>query len=80
MLDKSAAEDKNSIVVTKDTASKYSLKSIADLAAHQADITVAAPPEFKRASRRAWSGLEDQYGFVSANVPAAQGRGASSRR
>jgi osmoprotectant transport system substrate-binding protein len=32
VLDKSAAEDKDAIVVTKETAAKYNLKSIADLA------------------------------------------------
>ena len=31
VLDKSAAEDKDAIVVTKETAAKYNLKSIADL-------------------------------------------------
>ena len=47
VLDKSAAEDKNSLAVTKDTASQWSLKAIPDLAAHQADLTIGAPPEFK---------------------------------
>lgn len=37
VLDKSAAEDKDSMVVTKDTASQWSLKSIADLAAHNSE-------------------------------------------
>jgi osmoprotectant transport system substrate-binding protein len=63
VLDKSAAQDKNSMVVTKDTASKYSLKSIADLAAHQGDITVAAPPEFQT-RQQGLVGLKDQYGFT----------------
>ena len=31
VLDKSAAEDNDSIVVTKDTAAKYNLKTVADL-------------------------------------------------
>jgi len=66
VLDKSAAEDKNSMVVTKDTASKYSLKSIADLAAHQADITVAAPPEFQT-RQQGLVGLKSEYGFTPAN-------------
>ncbi len=47
ILNKSAAEDKNSLVVTKDTASKWSLKSIGDLVAHQDEITLGAPPEFQ---------------------------------
>jgi osmoprotectant transport system substrate-binding protein len=66
VLDKSTAEDKNSMVVTKDTATKYSLKSIADLAAHQADITVAAPPEFQ-SRQQGLVGLKSDYGFTPAN-------------
>ena len=66
VLDKSTAEDKNSIVVTKDTQSKYSLKSIADLAAHQAEITVAAPPEFQT-RQQGLVGLKSEYSFTPAN-------------
>jgi osmoprotectant transport system substrate-binding protein len=66
VLDKSTAQDKNSIVVTKDTQSKYSLKSIADLTAHQADITVAAPPEFQM-RQQGLVGLKSEYGFAPAN-------------
>jgi len=66
VLDKSTAQDKNSIVVTKDTQSKYSLKSIADLTAHQADITVAAPPEFQT-RQQGLVGLKSEYGFTPAN-------------
>jgi len=66
VLDKSTAEDKNSMVVTKDTAGKFSLKSIADLTAHQADITVAAPPEFQT-RQQGLVGLKSEYGFTPAN-------------
>jgi osmoprotectant transport system substrate-binding protein len=66
VFDKSTAQDKNSIVVTKDTQSKYSLKSIADLTAHQADITVAAPPEFQT-RQQGLVGLKSEYGFTPAN-------------
>jgi osmoprotectant transport system substrate-binding protein len=66
VLDKSTAEDKNSMVVTKDTAAKFSLKSIADLAAHQADITVAAPPEFQ-SRQQGLVGLKSDYAFTPAN-------------
>jgi osmoprotectant transport system substrate-binding protein len=66
VLDKSTAQDKNSIVVTKDTQSKYSLKSIADLTAHQADITVAAPPEFQT-RQQGLVGLKSEYGFAPAS-------------
>jgi osmoprotectant transport system substrate-binding protein len=66
VLDKSTAQDKNSMVVTKDTQAKYSLKSIADLAAHQADITVAAPPEFQT-RQQGLVGLKSEYSFTPAN-------------
>ena len=44
-LDKSAAEDKDAIVVTKDTADKWSLKSITDLKAHAGEAIFGGPPE-----------------------------------
>ena len=47
VLDKSAAEDKDAVVVTKETAAKYHLKSIADLQAHAKDLTLGGPPEWK---------------------------------
>jgi osmoprotectant transport system substrate-binding protein len=47
VLDKSAAEDKDAIVVSKDTATKYNATSIADLASHCGEITFGGPPEFK---------------------------------
>jgi osmoprotectant transport system substrate-binding protein len=72
VLDKSTAEDKNSMVVTKDTQTKYSLKSIADLAAHQADITVAAPPEFQT-RQQGLVGLKSEYGFTPANFVPLKG-------
>lgn len=61
VLDKSAAEDKDSIAVTKETAAKYKLKSIPDLAAVQKDIAFAAPSEFKT-RERGLVGLKAQYG------------------
>ncbi len=66
VLSKSTAEDKNSIVVTKDTAAKYSLKSIADLAGKQDQITMAAPPEFQT-RQQGLVGLKDQYSFTPKN-------------
>jgi osmoprotectant transport system substrate-binding protein len=47
VLDKSAAEDKDSIAVSKDVAAKYNLKSIADLAPVASKLTFGGPPEFK---------------------------------
>ncbi|WP_374967807.1 ABC transporter substrate-binding protein [Terrabacter sp. BE26] len=63
VLDKSAAEDKNSLVVTKDTAGQWSLKAIPDLAPHQADLTIGAPPEFKT-RQQGLVGLKSVYNIV----------------
>ena len=63
VLDKSAAEDKNSIVVTKDTASQWSLKAIPDLASHASELSIGAPPEFKT-RQQGLVGLKDVYNVV----------------
>ena len=47
VLDKSAAEDKDSVVVTQKTAAKYGLKSIGDLAPQAKNLTLGGPPEWK---------------------------------
>jgi osmoprotectant transport system substrate-binding protein len=47
VLDKAAAEDKDALVVTKATATKYNLTSIADLKAVAGKLTVGGPPEWK---------------------------------
>lgn len=47
VLDKSAAEDNDSIVVTKETADSKSLTKVSDLQPIAGDLTLAAPPEFK---------------------------------
>ena len=47
VLEQSTAEDKDAIVVTKETADKYSLKSIADLAPVAKDIVFGGPAELK---------------------------------
>jgi osmoprotectant transport system substrate-binding protein len=47
VLDKSAAEDKDAVVVTKGTAAKFSLKSIADLGPQAKNLTLGGPPEWK---------------------------------
>lgn len=72
-LDKSTAEDKNSLVVTKETAAKLSLKSIADLAPNQASITVAAPPEFQTRVQ-GLPGLKSQYGVTPKSVLPLKGK------
>ena len=47
ILDKSAAEDKDAVVVTKETAAKLGLKSIGDLASRAKDLSLGGPPEWK---------------------------------
>ena len=47
ILDKSAAEDKDAVVVTKETAAKLGLKSIGDLASKAKDLSLGGPPEWK---------------------------------
>ena len=47
VLDKSAAEDKDAIVVTRETATQLNAKSIADLAPQCGDLVFGGPPEFQ---------------------------------
>lgn len=61
VLDKSEAEDKDCIAVTRETAEEYSLTSIADLAAVAGDLTLGAGPEWKTRSNGV-PGLEKVYG------------------
>lgn len=63
VLEKSAAEDNDSLNVTKETAQEYSLSSISDLADVAGDLTLAAPPEFKERPQGI-PGLEETYGVT----------------
>jgi osmoprotectant transport system substrate-binding protein len=47
VLDKSAAEDKDAIVVTRETATQLNVKSIADLAPQCCNLVFGGPPEFQ---------------------------------
>jgi osmoprotectant transport system substrate-binding protein len=47
VLDKSAAEDKDAVVVTQETAAKYGLKTIADLQPVAKNLILGGPPEWK---------------------------------
>ena len=63
LLEQSAAQDKDTLTVTKETAAKYSLVTIADLAGKSEDLIAGAGPEFK--TRRAGLvGLKDVYGLT----------------
>ncbi|MFI6597894.1 ABC transporter substrate-binding protein [Nonomuraea sp. NPDC050536] len=61
ILDSSAAQDNDSLTVTKDTAAKYSLKTIEDLAKVSKDMAVGGPPEFKK---RREQQFKDVYGLA----------------
>ncbi|MFJ8933936.1 MULTISPECIES: ABC transporter substrate-binding protein [unclassified Streptomyces] len=55
------AEDSDAFVVTRETAKKYKLKSLADLANHNGKLVIGAAPEVKK--RQVGSvGLKDVYG------------------
>ncbi|MGW6912631.1 ABC transporter substrate-binding protein [Kitasatospora sp. NPDC054939] len=61
ILDSAPAEDKDSLSVSKETADKHGLKTIADLAAKSGEFAIGGPPEFK--SRREQQ-FKDVYGLT----------------
>ncbi|HEY0474667.1 MAG TPA: ABC transporter substrate-binding protein [Kribbella sp.] len=61
VLDKSPAADEDTIVVTKATADKYGLKSLADLKAHSKEMVAGGSSEFKVRSA-GLKGLREKYG------------------
>lgn len=63
VLDKSAAEDVDSLAVTKETADAKKLSTIEDLKAVAGDLTLAAQPEFKKRPQGV-VGLEKVYGVT----------------
>jgi osmoprotectant transport system substrate-binding protein len=63
VLDQSAAQDKDAVVVTKATATKYHLTSIADLKAVANKLTYGGPPELKTRPT-GLPGLKSKYGVV----------------
>lgn len=63
LLAKSAAEDNDSINVTKETADKHQLASIEDLASIVGELTLGAPPEFQTRPQGV-EGLTKTYGVT----------------
>ncbi|HYN29095.1 MAG TPA: ABC transporter substrate-binding protein [Dermatophilaceae bacterium] len=63
LLAKSAAEDNDSINVSKETAQAKSLKTIEDLAPVAGTLALGAPPEFKTRAQGI-PGLEKTYGVT----------------
>ncbi|BAW09574.1 glycine/betaine ABC transporter substrate-binding protein [Nocardia seriolae] len=73
-------EDSDAVVVTKATADKWNLKSIADLATHSSEVKLAAPAEFAERPG-GLPGLKKNYGLdiPAANfVPIADGSGPAT--
>jgi osmoprotectant transport system substrate-binding protein len=63
VLDYAAATDQNGFVVTKDTAAKYNLKKLSDLAAMGGQLVLGGPPECP--SRPfCQAGLKSTYGIT----------------
>jgi osmoprotectant transport system substrate-binding protein len=63
LLDPAPAEDKDSVTVTKATADKYSLKSLADLAPVAKNLVLGGPAEFKTRVQGV-VGLTKEYGIT----------------
>lgn len=70
VLDKSEAEDKDAVVVTRETANEHNLETIGDLAPVSKDMVMGAPSTFKT---RAYGlpGLKKLYGVEFADFKAA---------
>ncbi len=73
VLDKSAAEDNDSIVVTQQTADSKNLASIGDLKGVAGDMTLAAPPEFQSRPQGV-PGLKRVYGVSFKRFKALTGQ------
>ena len=73
VLAKSAAEDNDSINVTKATADKYKLSSIADLASVSGNLSLGAPPEFQTRPQGV-EGLTKTYGVTFKTFRALKGQ------
>ncbi|MFF3222705.1 ABC transporter substrate-binding protein [Nocardia suismassiliense] len=75
-------EDSDAVVVTKATAERWNLQSIADLAAHSAEVKFGAPAEFQERPG-GLPGLKKNYNLdIAANnfVPIADGGGPATVR
>ena len=75
VLDAAEAEDKDAMVVTAETAAKYNLTSIEDMAKVCSELTIGAPPEFQTRPY-GLPGLKENYGCVPAkSTPVSDGGG-----
>ena len=62
LLTPSAASDTDTVTVTDETAKKWHLRTIGDLAPYSAEVKFAAPPEFEVRSQ-GLPGLKEKYGL-----------------
>ncbi len=62
ILTPSSASDMDTVAVAQDTAQKWNLKSIADLAPHSAEVKFGAPSEFLNRTE-GLPGLKEKYGL-----------------
>lgn len=75
-------QDSDAVVVTRATAERWNLTTIADLAPHSAEVTFGAPAEFQQ-RRGGLPGLKENYGLdIAAGnfVPIADGGGPATVR
>jgi osmoprotectant transport system substrate-binding protein len=63
VLNPASAQDSDSVTVTRATAAKYHLKSIADLGPYAKNFVLGAPPEFKTRTDGI-AGLKATYGLT----------------
>lgn len=78
MLAPADAEDKDALVVTAETAKKWNLKTLEDLAAHNDELKIGGTPEFQERAV-GLPGLEKNYGIVPKEyVPIADGGGPAT--
>ncbi len=66
VLEQSAAEDKDAVVITQETAQRYNARSLVDLAPHCGELVFGGPPEF---AERPYGlpGIERLYGCTFAD-------------
>lgn len=67
VLDQSKAQDTDSVVVTKATATKYNLKTIADLAPVAGQLTLGGSAEWKTRPKSGIPALKSVYGVTFKN-------------
>jgi len=74
ILNPAAAQDNDSLVVTKDLAAKDSLKNISDLAPYAKDLVIGSAPEFKT-RQQGLVGLGSTYGLTFKDFKALDNSG-----